>query len=273
MTKPASFYDVITAAVADIAARGYDPVRVDIWMAQIAAAAKRDMVPEAQVAATMQSRLGGLYKRYVTDGALLRQNPGVGRFTLDKVRPALRAELERRIAASAQLIKLNRAAAIQKTLIRFSGWASSIPQGGSNVVDKRDTKSDIKKSLKQLPFEERRVLIDQGHKFVAALSETLATSGNAIAAEWHSHWRQQGYNYRKDHKSRDGKLYTVRDSWAMEKGLMKAGPAGYTDEIDRPGEEPYCRCSYVWIYSLRDLPDDMLTARGREALAASRIAA
>lgn len=273
MSKAPTFYEVVTAAVNDTAERGYDPVRVDIWMAQIAAAAQRDMVPEAKVAATLQASLGGLYRRYVDQGALLRQNPGVGRFTIEKVKPQLRAELERRIAASAQLIRLNRTAAIQKTLQRFSGWASSIPAGGSNVVDKRDTKADIKKSLKQLPFEERRVLIDQGHKFVAALSETLATSSNAIAGVWHSHWRQENYNYRRDHKARSGKVFAVRDNWALEKGLMKVGPAGYTDDVTRPGEEPYCRCSYTWLFNLRDLPEDMVTAKCREAMAAARIAA
>lgn len=273
MNKAGSFYEVITAAVADIADHGYSPARVDAWMGQIAAAARRDMVPEAQVAATLQSSLGGLYKRYIDDGAMLRQSPGISRYSIDRVKPQLRAELNRRIAASAQLIKLNREEAIQKTLRRFSGWASSIPDGGSNVVDKRETKADIKKSLRQLPFEERRVLIDQGHKFVASLSETVASNSNAIAAIWHSHWRQLNYKYRPDHKARAGKVYTLRGNWAQEKGLMKAGPAGYIDDITRPAEEPYCRCYYQWVYSLRDLPEDMLTAKGREALAAAKVAA
>jgi hypothetical protein len=262
-----TFYEVITAAVKDISDNGYDPLRVDYWLAQIEEAAKRDLTPTDVMEKTLRESLEALYKRYVDRGVLLKLNPGVSKFTLDKVKPQLRAELDRRIMASAQLIKMNRTEAINKTLKRFAGWSTSIPEGGSDVVEKNEVKGDIKKSLKQLPFEERRVLIDQGHKFTSALSETLATDGGAIAAVWHSNWRQRNYNYRKDHKERDEKIYTVRGNWAQEKGLMKCGPAGYIDEITKPGEEVFCRCHYEWVYNLRDLPDDMLTNKGKDQLA------
>ena len=61
-------------------------------------------------------------------------------------------------------------------------------------------------------------------------------------------------------------MYLIRGSWAQEKGLVKPGPVGYTDQITAPGEEVFCRCSLVYIYSIRALPDDMLTAAGRAAL-------
>jgi hypothetical protein len=41
---------------------------------------------------------------------------------------------------------------------------------------------------------------------------------------------------------------------------------GYTDEMSTPGEEVYCRCAYVYIYSLRKLPDEMLTIKGKNLL-------
>lgn len=261
-----TFYEVITAAVRDITDRGFDPIRVDIWIKQIEAAARRDMVSEDLLNRTLRSSLESLYKRYVDRGALLQYSPGVSKFTLDRIKPQLRAELDRRIMASTQLIKMNREEAIQKTLRRFAGWTTSIPQGGSTATDKNEVKGDIKKALKQLPFEERRVLIDQGHKFTAAISETLASDGGAIAAIWHSNWRQRNYNYREDHKDRDRKVFTVRGNWAAAKGLMKAGPAGYVDDITKPAEEPFCRCHYQWLYHLRELPKDMLTEKGTAEL-------
>ena len=133
-------------------------------------------------------------------------------------------------------------------------------------MDKNDTKTGIRKSLAQLPFEERRVLIDQGHKLSASLSEILALEGGAIAGEWHSQWRRAGYNYREDHKERDMQVYTIRNNWAMQKGLMKAGPCGYTDDITAAGEEVFCRCSIRYLYNIRDLPETMLTAKGAAAL-------
>jgi hypothetical protein len=49
---------------------------------------------------------------------------------------------------------------------------------------------------------------------------------------------------------------------------MKPGPDGYTDQITQPAEEVNCRCYYEYIYNLADLPDEMLTEKGRKDLAA-----
>ena len=66
-------------------------------------------------------------------------------------------------------------------------------------------------------------------------------------------------------KEFDGKVFTIRGNWALEKGLMNKG-AGYTDEIIRPAERPFCRCAYTYFYALRDLPDSMLTTKGKTTL-------
>lgn len=262
-----SFYEVVTEAVADFTEHGYDsPERLERWMRAIRAAAERDAISDEMLTASLRRQLKAEYHRLVVDDGLLRHHPEVSRFTLAKVKPKLRAELDRRILASADLIRLNRGQAIERTLQRFSGWATSIPDGGSRVVDRVETKTDIRKALTSLPFEVRRVATDQGHKFVANLSEILAQDSGAIAGIWHSHWREKNYNYREDHKERDEKVYAVRGSWAIDRGLLTKG-AGYTDEMTRPGEEVYCRCFMQWVYSLRKLPADMLTAKGRETLA------
>lgn len=262
-----TFRQVITAAVNDFAAHGYDnPQRLEMWLKRIREAAERDLTPPSELAEALKRSLGQVYDRLVTRDGVLRTNPGATRYTLDKVRPALRADLDRRLMASADLIRRNRAEAVEKTLHRFSGWATSIPVGGSDAVERVETKAAIRKSLAQLPFAERRVIIDQGHKLAASINETVARGGGALAAVWHSRWRQPGYNYRVDHKERDEHVYALRDNWALEAGLMKAGPDGYLDDITKPGEEPFCRCSAVYLYNLRDLPDAMVTRKGREEL-------
>ena len=165
--------------------------------------------------------------------------------------------------ASANLIKLNRKASIDKTLQRFQGWATSIPIGGSKTQDRQAEKAHIKKELYKSHFEERRVIIDQNHKLISSINDIVATDNGAIAAEWHSHWRQPHYNYRKDHKERDMKVYLIRNSWAANQGLVKGK---YADSITQPGEEPFCRCNYRYIYSLRRMPEDMLTVKGKKAI-------
>jgi len=73
---------------------------------------------------------------------------------------------------------------------------------------------------------------------------------------------------RKDHAERDGKIYLIPDSWADQQGLVKPNPtAGWSDSITQPAEEPFCRCWFKYFYNLRDLPESMLTVKGRTTLA------
>ena len=241
MAMGQSFYEVLTAAVDDLAEHGFDSLeRLERWTAELRLAAGAVTANPAELERMLREGLASVYKRLVDKGGIARMHPGVGRFTLEQVKPKLRAELDRRIMSSASLIRLNREQAIDKTIQRFQGWATSIPIGGSAEPEKVKTKKNVRKSLAQLPFEERRVLIDQGHKLTASLSNILATDGGAIAAKWRSHWRQAGYNYRKDHKERDEKVYALRESWAMNRGLMKKGPNPYYDDITQAAEEPFC---------------------------------
>lgn len=272
-----TFYETLTAAVNDIITYGFDSVdRVAKWVELLRRAAREEMVPEHELTRMLQERFRGVYRRMVDRGLILKWHPGVDRFTLEKVRPALRDELSRRVAASASLIRLNREETIEKTLRRFSGWASSVPAGGTRVAERKETKDNVRKPLASLPFEERRVLIDQGHKFVSSLSATIAENGGAIAAEWHSNFRQPGYDARPDHEDRDhgvsGRVYLVRNSWAHQGGLVKPGPEGYTDQVTQPGEEPFCRCKWIYLYHVRSLPARLLTERGVERLKLARVA-
>ena len=67
--------------------------------------------------------------------------------------------------------------------------------------------------------------------------------------------------------ARDGHTYLVRGSWADKAGYVKGT---YTDEITHPTEEINCRCGYVFVYALRDVPASMLTAKGKEMLMQAR---
>lgn len=269
-----SFYEVLTAAINDFAEFGYDDAeRLAYWNQELRRAAIRSMTAPHVLEATLRETLKGVYRSKVERGGILGYHPEVSRFRLENVKPKLRSELDRRIMASADLIKLNRQATIDKTLQRFSGWATSIPVGGSDAIERAKTKTEIRKALVSLPYEERRVLIDQGHKFVASLSNIIANDNNAIALIWHSHWRQKNYNFREEHKERDGMIYMIRGNWAQKLGLVKPGPAGYYDEITAVGEEVFCRCYAQYLYAVRALPADMVTDKGREALAKVRRAA
>lgn len=266
-----SFYDVLTEAINDLAEHGFDSeTRVKRWQKALEDAAYDYAGMQGRAEDLLRDALGGVFKRLVTNGGVLRYHPSVTRMTLDRLAPRLRGELERRILSSANLIRLNREESIAKTLRRFSGWMTSVPEGGTENINRQELKASIAKPIQSLKYEARRVAIDQGHKLRASISSVIAEDAGAIAAVWHSHYREMGYNYRKDHKERDQKVYLVRGNWAAKRGFVKAGEAGFLEDFEQPGEAVYCRCYVTWIYSLRKLPEDMLTVKGREALEEAR---
>lgn len=263
-----NFFETITAAVADFSENGYDSEeRLQEWMDRIRQAAQDELISEADLQERLRQSLGVIYTRLVDQGAILRQQPGVSRYTLERVRPELRLELNRRILANASLIRLNREEAINTTLSRFAGWATSVPPGGAPPGERRDTTTTLRKELKQLAFRDRRVAIDQGHKLTAAISDVVARGSGAIALVWHQHYTRFP---RETHTKRDGNIYLLRDSWAREQGLVKPGKDGFLDDITQPGFEVSCRCTGTYITNPGKLPEDMLTQKGKDELARIR---
>jgi len=245
------------------------------WQSIIRQAAESET--DADFGGLVTRNLTHSYDLQIGRAAALKRHPGISRFTLNYIEPKLRTELDRRILASVDLIKLNRQKAIDTTLSRFSGWASSIPSADSIALNGiqgtlRETAGHIQKAAEKVDYEARRVMIDQNHKLIANIDNVIATSNNAIAAIWHSHWRRPGYDFREDHKERDQLYYLIRGNWAQKNGYVKAGPAGYLDEITQPGEEVFCQCYVTYIYNLRSIPEDMLTQKGRKFMESMKAA-
>lgn len=268
------FQRVLTEAIGDITTHGFDSEeRLARWVRELRQAAIESMIPESRLAREIEEALTRVFRRATSSAALRLKHRGIQAYRLEQVKPRLRSELDRRILASANLIKLNREQALAETLRRLAGWATSIPAGGTEVAKREKVRKDVRKSLAGLPFIERRVIIDQGHKLSAAVSEIIAVDGGAIAIMWHSHWREIGYDYRPSHKARDGKVYGLRDSWANKAGYVKRGADGWYDEITAVGEEVFCRCYGTYLYTLGELvkaAPSMLTEKGRERLAEVR---
>lgn len=262
-----SFFQVLTEAINHFIENGYrSQTELNTWVKRLKEAIIKQLGSPLAAERAVNEALKSVYRRQVIQHGLLKYNAGVSAFSVNKLKPHMRRELEKRIFASANLIKLNREEAIANTLRRFEGWATSIPEGGSKSVDKKKEKESIRKSITKVSFQNRRVTIDQSQKFAASLNAVIANNNGAIAATWHSRWRTAGYDYREDHKERDEKVYAIADNWAIKQGLMKAGSDGYTQDITQPAEEVFCQCRYTYIYSLDYLPDEMLTDKGRKFL-------
>ncbi|OYY59045.1 MAG: hypothetical protein B7Y55_01155 [Polynucleobacter sp. 35-46-207] len=260
------FDEVLKRLIDEVTKSGFaDSPRMTSMMRELKAAAEESFIAPEKLEKMMGASLHTYFKRATSPRRLKINNSGVERLNITRIMPELRSELDRRILANASLIKLNRAQAIDKTLQRFAGWATSVPANAAKSVDKAEVTRDISKTARDLRYEVRRREIDQGHKLMAAIDATIAHGNGAIAMQWQSHWRQPGYDYREDHKERDGKVYAIRGAWAISDGLINKG-AGYTDEITAPAQEISCKCNGIYLYSLNELPDEMLTAKGRAEL-------
>jgi hypothetical protein len=270
-----TFRQLLAEAVRELSDEGYTSAeRIAEWMTRLRNAAERELGPDAAIDVESREALGAIFQRWVDRNKIAERVEGVTRFGIGIVKPQLRAELDRRILASADLIKLHRREAVERSLQRFRGWSTSIPPGGDGTIDKRETRTAIGKSVAQFQYESRRVQVDQSHKLVANVSEIVAVDGGAIAAVWHSHGEHdKSYNARKEHLARAGRVYLVRDSWAQKEGLVKLAGSQYTDEIDKPASAVFCRCYFTWITSPRRLPEELLTKRGHEWIARGRMAA
>ena len=262
-----NYYSIITSAINDILAHGYDsPERVAHWVTKIKEGVEAKFEAPRTAGEKLRAGLASKFKSLVDQGRVLTRHPGVSKDTIERVRPRLREELLRRSSAATTLVSLNRKSAIDTALRRFTSWATSIPLGGSHGQDRGEVRLSIQRPLAGLPFEDRRLSIDQGQKMAEMVSAIVAEEAGAIAAEWHSNWRQLGYDYREDHKNRDGKTYLIRDSWAIQAGLVKP-KAPYTEDFESPTEWPFCRCHYRYLYKIEDLPEEFLSSKGKAALA------
>lgn len=236
-----------------------DEAEVAEWVRKIEKALRESMTPQAEFERMIKQNMNRMFDRSVSHA---------NRFTAQRLGPELRALLDKRIMASVNLIKLNRDEMIGRTLKRFVGWISSVPETERHYFNRRELRAEISKPLRQLPFTERRVMIDQGHKLAANVEAVLAEANGAIAARWQSHYQQHGYDYREDHKERDvgGHVYMIRNSWADKNGLIVKGDDPWSDQITQPGEEVFCRCKFIYLFHLKQLPKNRLTQKGLDAL-------
>ena len=271
MARRPTYESVIADAIADFVEHGFDSEeRLEFWTERIREVAIECLGSYGDTEKAVRDALTKIFTESVDKNGVLKFAPGVSAFQLKMMRPELYEELNRRIYAATDLIKLDRPQAVAKTLQRFQGWATSIPKGGSDITKRGEQKVEIKKALAQLPYVQRRVIIDQSAKLFSSINTTVAVNGGAIGAVWQSHKHQRDYNGRPKHNARDGHYFLVPGSWADKAGYIKRGSYPWTDSIEQPGEFVYCRCRWQYVFSLRTLPSDALTKAGQEALAEAR---
>ena len=102
------FLRILTQAVTDLTEHGYDDVaRIEGWLEKLRAALGKALMPQERMEEKLREGLRAIFDKLVEQKRVLDRHPGVAAFTLENVKPELHEELDRRIRASADLIRLN----------------------------------------------------------------------------------------------------------------------------------------------------------------------
>ncbi len=277
------FRTLLPQALREFAKRGYTSeadlqervLRLKEWQQRLRAMLEGELPTDEQIRKELAAVVEPFYQCDEADRSSVQPRVTFGaRYTIDRVAPDLRTELDSRIVAivdaGVDRIKVDRLAATEQTLQRFAAWVWSVPRGGAAKIKTREIAKiakKIAKPLAQFEYERRCVSGGIGTKLSASVSLVVAMGEGAIAGIWHDRGEyDHGYDARPEHLKRSGKLFLVRDSWAMQEGLVKKAGHQYTDEIEQVGEFPMCSCFMTWMTSPGALPDDVLTAKGRKWL-------
>jgi hypothetical protein len=227
------------------------------------------------------SYINGGYKKY---------HPGVKAYRIEDMKAAYRKEVQNSVDNSIALIKTQNQEFIRKMQDRFRNWAtipSNDMRGFSDNPEKvmsylRNGVLNIPEERKEMTNHQRFIVVDQTRKLISNMNAITAKEAGSFAFIWHNRrdakvtGRPGGKNKptpaHGDHWEREGKLYLVRDSWAVKKGLVKKVPGvEFAEDIEdgRPGIPIACRCYAEYISNIEDVPEqyrDILTASGREYL-------
>lgn len=207
---------------------------------------------------------------------------GITKASIKDLKPKFRKEVEDRVKISFNLMKNQEEELKQKMASRFINWVT---------IDSKDVRGNTTSKQSLLNFLDfakengiaedhaKFILKDQTRKMIANLDDLVAKENNAIGGIWHNRGDRrvvgnpQGiYPHSEtkahgNHWDREGKFYVFKDSWAYQKGYIK-GELYENLEDGGVGVAIGCRCRLEFIYDLRDVPYENLTARGRELISA-----
>ena len=261
--------DIVASAITDIAVNGYNSeVNISRWLMQIQNALRNYTANLPTARSLVERSMTASFNQHFFDKKgnptpkFLQLNRGIDAFTLQHLKPKAQSKLQERIVQNAQLIVLDRDAAVADTLKRFQGW--TIGQvSAKQLLTKVQVKEQAKLIIKPIgnapsTFIPRRRIIDQNMKMCASVNDLIADDGGALAMTWHQNWsanpRDKGTSEKTNHKQFNGKTYIRRESWAVKEGLLKSGDLPYLEDLGTmPAHEVYCGCTGSYDYSLTAL--------------------
>ena len=229
-----------------------------------------------------------VYYKFV-NGGYKQTHPHIQAYKITDLKPDYRKAVQNSVDNSLALIKTQNAEFMAQMQARFRNWAT-IPSSeirGDSANPER-MKAYLKNEVLKLPEAQKGltahqhfIIVDQTRKLLSAMDEITAKQGQAIGFIWHN--RRDGRvvgrpggmypeatKMHGDHWEREGKLYLIKDSWAVSrKMLIKRGGVEYDTDLSdgKPGMPIGCRCWAEYIYAIEMIPEkyrDCITEKGME---------
>ena len=229
-----------------------------------------------------------VYYKFV-NGGYKQTHPHIQAYKITDLKPDYRKAVQNSVDNSLALIKTQNAEFMAQMQARFRNWAT-IPSSeirGDSANPER-MKAYLKNEVLKLPEAQKGlaahqhfIIVDQTRKLIANMDEITAKQGQAIGFIWHN--RRDGRvvgrpggmypeatKMHGDHWEREGKLYLIKDSWAISRKMLKKVPGVEydTDLSDgKPGIPIGCRCWAEYIYAIEMIPEkyrDCITEKGME---------
>ena len=182
----------------------------------------------------------------------------------DELLPVLQALLDEHVDSYAE----QASAFFEKQKSAFdaqlAAFLSEIPIGGTKAAVVRSHVNPLKRALSDLLEWGAEMSRLQSMSFVSEVSDFLSPAGgDALAMTWHY---SRPTCLVPSHEALQGRVYLVRDSWALKQGLLRADRA-FVDDTRKFRREIGCMCSASWLFYLPSLPEDLLTPAGVAKLA------
>lgn len=218
-----------------------------------------------------------LNKGYIwyKDKGFTKNNKGLRGWRLEKVKKALREALKTRIRYSLNLIKTQNESTMAKLRNRFLDWVEV--ESGSGKKESIQKTMKVAETLKKKDKHMKMILRDQSRKMIGNFDNIVALEYGAIGFFWKTRRDNRvvgnpagkypgvGTSKHQDHYDRENKFYFYHNTWVIKNRYVatKAKNFYWADfEDGLPGQPINCRCFAYNIYSLDDIPRELLSKKG-----------
>jgi hypothetical protein len=174
----------------------------------------------------------------------------------DKLEPSIRLIYKRLIEDVKEDAIVERSNEINSRIEEFIAW-TQLDEG-----TRKECLSDIRSTLKSINKWDKGFYVDRALDLIDEVEVMAKIENGAIAARW----SYSPYPGECGHEALNNKHFLIRDSWAINQGLIHPSNEKYFDEAPRQKEQWGCRCRFTFEFHIRQLPESMLTKKGKDSL-------